>query len=508
MVLQPRLDMRQTQGLVMTPQLQQAIKLLQLSNLELGAWIEQELERNPLLERAEPSVAVLPESDVPVEYRRDAGQDVLVDPIDGAREAPLDVEVDNTFDEGSPREGPAWDPDEALGRWDRVGHGGRGDFSDNEMDHDRQVSAARSLRDHILEQVELDIPDPVDRLVAVALLDALDDNGWLLVPTLDIADGLGTSQEHVEAVLRVVQRFDPPGLFSRSLKECLALQLADRDRLDPAMESLVDNLDLLARRDFATLMRICGVDETDLQDMITEIRALDPKPAQHFDAVVAPPVVPDVLMRPLPDGGWIVELNPDTLPKVLVNSRYYARVSKAALSKEEKAFVTENFQSASWLVKSLDQRANTILKVSTEIVRRQHRFFEEGVSGLRPLILRDIAEAVDMHESTVSRVTNNKYLSTPRGVYELKYFFTQAISTTDGRDSVSAEAVRLRIKSLIDGEEPGKVLSDDALVAILQAEGIDIARRTVAKYRESMKIPSSVQRRREKFMGGSPPVAV
>lgn len=492
----------------MTPQLQQAIKLLQLSNLELGAWVEQELERNPLLERDERSAAVILEADVPVEQRRDAGQDVVVDPVDGAREASLDIEVDNTFDEGSPGEGPAWDPDAALGSWDRVGNGGRGDFSDTDTDAAGQAGAPRSLRDHLLEQVELDIRDPSDRLVALALVDALDDNGWLSSSTGDIADGLGTSPEHVDAVLQVVQGFDPPGIFARSLKECLALQLADLDRLDPAMQALLDNLDLLARRDFAAMMRTCGVDGPDLQDMIAEIRALDPKPAQKFDMVAAAPVIPDILMRPLSGGGWIVELNPDTLPKILVNSRYYARITSSALSKEEKAFVTDSFQSASWLVKSLDQRANTILKVSTEIIRRQHRFFEVGVSGLRPLILRDIAEAVDMHESTVSRVTSNKYLSTPRGVYELKYFFTQAIATTDGSESLSAEAVRLRIRSLIDAEEPGKVLSDDALVAILKAEGVDIARRTVAKYRESMKIPSSVQRRREKSLDGPPRIAI
>jgi RNA polymerase sigma-54 factor len=266
------------------------------------------------------------------------------------------------------------------------------------------------------------------------------------------------------------------------------------------MEALLAHLDLVARRDFNGLLKYCGVDSEDLQEMLGELRALDPKPAYRFEGAAAQPVTPDVLMRANPEGGWIVELNPETLPRVLVNNRYYAKVSKAAQSKDEKAFISENFQTASWLVKSLDQRAQTILKVSSELVRQQNAFFERGIQGLRPLILRDIAVAIEMHESTVSRVTSNKYIATPRGIYELKYFFTQAIAGADGGDAHSAEAVRHRIKALIDNEPPKKILSDDAIVDILKKDGIDIARRTVAKYREGMKIPSSVQRRREKAM--------
>jgi RNA polymerase sigma-54 factor len=298
--------------------------------------------------------------------------------------------------------------------------------------------------------------------------------------------------------LQLLQRLDPPGIFARSLAECLALQLAERGRLDPAMQALLDRLDLLAKRDLAQLMKHCGVDAEDLKEMIAEIRALNPKPGSAFDQSLAQPVIPDILMRPQPGGDWIVELNSETLPRVLVNTRYYARVAKDARRKEEKDYLSERYQAANWLVKSLHQRATTILKVASEIVRQQDAFFRRGIQHLKPLILRDIADAISMHESTVSRVTTNKHMATPRGLYELKYFFTAAIASSGGGEAHSAESVRFRIKSLIDAETVEGVLSDDKLVEMLKAEGIDIARRTVAKYREAMKIPSSVQRRREK----------
>lgn len=483
----------------MTPQLQQAIKLLQLSNLELTAYVEQELERNPLLERddgprdtADPATAH--------DERRDADS-LLVDHTEsGVAEAPLDIDIDNSYDEGSPLEGPAYDPDSGQAAWDRVGSGGRSDFGDDDRAYDDSLTGTPSLRDHLVEQLTLDLSDGADRMIGMALIDSLDDSGWLTASVAEIADGLGAPVARVQGVLDRLRRFDPAGVFAFNLQDCLALQLQDRDRYDPAMQALVENLDLLAKRDLPGLLKVCQVDREDLHDMIAELRALDPKPAHRFDGAPAQPVVPDVLMRPNPEGGWIVELNPATLPRVLVNTRYYAEVSKAARSKDDKAFISETFQTASWLVKSLDQRANTILKVASELVRQQHGFFERGVQGLKPLILRDIATVIDMHESTVSRVTSNKYIATPRGVYELKYFFTQAIAGANGADAHSAEAVRHRIKELIDAEPPAKILSDDAIVDILRKDGIDIARRTVAKYREGMRIPSSVQRRREKKM--------
>ena len=500
MALGPRLDIRQTQSLVMTPQLQQAIKLLQLSNFELSAFIDQELERNPLLERedgeapverAEPKADA---TDLPVLDSAPPETPLLDGP--GPRDEGLDVDYDNTFNNDSAMD--AGDG-EAFSQWGAKG-GGSHNFDDGESNLEQTVAGELSLRDHLTAQINVDIGDPGDRLIALHLIEMLDEAGYLIGDLADLAERLGCPLSRVEEVLAKVQTFDPVGLFGRTLKECLGLQLAERNRLDPAMQALLDNLELLARRDLPGLMKVCGVDAEDLAEMIGEIKALDPKPALRFDHIVAQPVTPDVLMRRAQDGAWLVELNSDTLPRVLVNTRYYSKIAGSARSKDDKTYISERYQSANWLVKSLHQRATTILKVATEIVRQQDAFFRHGVQHLRPLVLRDIATAISMHESTVSRVTSNKYIATPRGIYELKYFFTQAINSADGGDAHSAESVRHRIKALIDAE--GKdVLSDDRIVEILKAEGIDIARRTVAKYREAMGIGSSVQRRREKSLG-------
>jgi RNA polymerase sigma-54 factor len=504
MAIGPRLDIRQTQSLVMTPQLQQAIKLLQLSNFELAAFIDQELERNPLLERedaerggteaAEPKADA---GDLPVLDSLPAEAPLLDGMGPGGAEDGLDVDYDNTFNNDSAADAVR---DESLGQWNNVGSGGGHGFDDGESGLEQMAAGDISLRDHLMAQVNVDIPDPGDRIIAAHLIEMLDEAGYLVGDLEELAERLGCPPGRIETVLKRVQSFDPVGVFARSLKECLGLQLAEKNRLDPAMQALLDNLELLARRDLPALMKACGIDAEDLAEMIGEIKALDPKPALAFDHVVAQPVTPDVLMRRAQDGSWVVELNSDTLPRVLVNTRYYSKIAGAARSKDDKTYISERFQSANWLVKSLHQRATTILKVATEIVRQQDAFFRLGVQHLRPLVLRDIATAISMHESTVSRVTSNKYIATPRGIYELKYFFTQAIGSADGGDAHSAEAVRHRIKVLIDAE--GKtVLSDDSIVDALKAEGIDIARRTVAKYREAMGIGSSVQRRREKSMG-------
>ena len=330
------------------------------------------------------------------------------------------------------------------------------------------------------------------------LIDCLDDTGYLRVDICDIAERLGTDPSGVESILTVLQTFDPPGIFARDVKECLALQLKDKDRFDPAMQTLIANLDLLARRDYSQLKRLCEVDQEDLVDMLEEIKALDPKPGNAFGATILQPVIPDVLVRTAQDGGWQIELNSETLPRVLVNQTYYASLPKSGLEDREKEFLTDCLQTASWLVKSLDQRARTILRVSREIVRQQDAFLTYGVEHLRPLNLKAIADAIEMHESTVSRVTSNKYMATPRGIFELKYFFTSSIAATGGGDAHSGESVRYKIKQLIDAEDPGAILSDDAIVKVLQGNGVDIARRTVAKYREAIGISSSVQRRREK----------
>ena len=299
-------------------------------------------------------------------------------------------------------------------------------------------------------------------------------------------------------MLAVLQTFDPPGVCARNLTECLAIQLKERDRFDPAMQALVGHLDLLAKRDLAALRRLCGVSDEDFADMIAEIRNLNPKPGLAFGSTVVQPIVPDVYVRAAPDGTWQVELNSDTLPKVLINQRYYAQVSKTTHNDKDKTYLADCLQTATWLVRALDQRAKTILKVSSEIVRQQDGFFANGVQHLRPLNLKTVADAISMHESTVSRVTANKYMATSRGIFELKYFFTSSIAAADGGEAHSAEAVRHRIRQLIDAESAEDVLSDDTIVEKLREAGIDIARRTVAKYREAMRIPSSVQRRREK----------
>ncbi len=499
MALTPRLDLRQSQSLVMTPQLQQAIKLLQLSNLELNEYIEAELEKNPMLERDEGERDrddagdgeigdETGEADALQSIDFDAAQKVGIE--DDAR----DVDYDNAYSDDSPADG-GLDQHQTTSFAD-AGSGG-GSFDQLAPNLEETVSERPSLRDHLGAQLSMDIADPVDRMIGLQLIDMLDEAGYFSGNLEDVAGILDCGVEQVEATLAKLQQFDPSGIFARSLSECLGLQLSEKDHLDPCMQTFLDNLELVAKRDFKGLAKVCGADLEDVLDMVEEIKTLDPKPALAFDHSITQPITPDVLMRPAPGGGWIIELNSNSLPRVLVNNHYYAQVSGQTRSKSEKQYITEQFHSANWLVKSLHQRATTILKVASELVVQQNAFFKKGVQHLKPLVLRDIAEVIEMHESTVSRVTSNKYIATPRGIYELKYFFTSAIHATGGGVH-SAEAVRHRIKALIDEEEPKKILSDDKIVETLKTEGIEIARRTVAKYRESMKIPSSVQRRRNK----------
>jgi RNA polymerase sigma-54 factor len=496
MAIAPRLDLRQSQTLVMTPQLRQAIKLLQFSNIEVNAFVEEEMERNPLLERddaPEPPVgerAALDQIEPRTSAVMDSADAARSDTLPADAGSPLDAEHAETYDPGG-----AGDGTPLVGRID--GTGGSHSFEGDDRGIDDFAGAERSLRDHLGEQLRLNFSDPVDRMVGAHMIALLCPAGRLTADPAAIAKAMGLALERIEAVRARMMRFDPVGLFARDLRECLAAQLAERNRLDPAMQLLLDNLELLARRENRRLMTVCGVDAEDLTEMIAEIKALDPKPGATWDITPVQLVVPDLLMRQLPDGGWIIELNPETMPRVLVNERFYAKVAPAA-KKDEKVFLTERLANANWLVRSLQQRAQTILKVAAEIIRQQDGFLRLGVAFLRPLILRDIAEAVELHESTVSRVTANKYIATPRGMFELKYFFTTAIHGTDGGDSHSAEAVRHRIRGLIDLEPAAEILSDDAIVAVLRREGVDIARRTVAKYREALRIPNSVQRRREK----------
>jgi RNA polymerase sigma-54 factor len=522
MALTQRLEFRQTQSLVMTPQLMQAIKLLQLSNLDLVAFVEDELERNPLLERAsdDGDPAERAERSDAAEGSEDGGfaDDASFNAQDGQdgasefeavaeqwmdRDLGSRAEMEQTFDSGLENvfsEEPAEAASRAAQDVAPTSYTEWGGGASNDGDYNLEsfVAAEVTLADHLAEQLSLAITDPVQRLIGQYLIDLVDEAGYVPADLSHIAEQLGASAADVETILAVVQKFDPPGICARSLSECLAIQLRERDRYDPAMRALVENLDLLARRDVASLRKICGVDDEDLAEMIAEIRQLDPKPGLKFSSARVQTVVPDVFVRPGPDGGWLVELNSDTLPKVLVNQSYYSELAGNLRKGDDKSYFADCLQNATWLVRALDQRARTILKVSTEIVRQQDGFFQHGVAHLRPLNLKVVADAIQMHESTVSRVTANKYMATPRGIVELKYFFTAAIASADGGDAHSAEAVRHRIKQLIDAENPNEILSDDAIVEMLRAAGIDIARRTVAKYREAMRIPSSVQRRRDK----------
>ena len=489
MALGPRLDLRQSQSLVMTPQLQQAIRLLALSNLEVEAFIAEEVEKNPLLD-AERDEVNASELDGPSEDRS-TQSDTLLDPTPGDADSALDVDLTaETFHHDSIADGgPGMDGQ--LG----ISGGSEGGFEDG-PDFDAMAADAPSLRDHLLAQAGLAF-DPQDLLIASHLIDQVDEAGYLAMSLLDLANRLGVALSRIEQVLQTIQTFDPTGVGARSLGECLALQAKEADRYDPAMARLLDNLDLLAEGRLAQLQRMCGVDAEDMADMIKELRNYDPKPGLKFGSSSIEAVTPDIFVA-RKGKGWAVEINSATLPRLLINRSYYAEIASGAQDKASKAWLSECLQSANWLVRALDQRQRTIVKVASEIVKQQEAFFNEGVSQLRPLTLRAVAEAIGMHESTISRVTSNKYLSCARGLFELKYFFTSGIAAADGGEAVSAEAVKSAIRTLINAESPKAILSDDTLVEMLNEKGFDIARRTVAKYREAMGIGSSVQRRRQK----------
>ncbi len=498
MALSAKLELRQSQQLVMTPQLQQAIRLLQLSNMELSQFVETELERNPLLERAaEQAVAgERPEPDAaPSPEPVDGSLDFTSASDKSTRE--LDSEAADAFPEAEPGE---LGPNLGNSPWS-TSASRSGPSSGEDPNLEEFVAEHISLKDHLTQQLGQVLRTPGEQLIGRHLIDLVDETGYLRADLSEIAERLGTTTNTIENVLHQLQSLEPAGVLARDLRECLALQLKDKGRLDPMMEAFLDNLPLLASRNLPALKRAIGADAEDLADMIAEIRALDPKPGLSFGSVDVQAVVPDVLVRLGTDGSWTVELNTDTLPRVLVNRTYFTRVSRNTRTEKDKEFLQDCLQNANWLVKSLDQRARTILRVAEEIVRQQDRFLAYGVQHLRPLNLKTVADAIKMHESTVSRVTSNKYMATTRGIFELKYFFTSAIPSAGEGEAHSSEAVRHRIKTLIEAEKPSAVLSDDKLVEILGREGIDIARRTVAKYREAMRIPSSVQRRREKKMG-------
>jgi RNA polymerase sigma-54 factor len=504
-----RLDLRQTQGLVMTPQLQQAIKLLQLSNLELAAFVERELEENPFLERVEENAAA---ADAATTDPATADAAPAPDPATPAEGRPLDGQQAMAEHDG----GDGWaggsddgwadsgrEPlpaDMGFGDLGTSGHAGGTGFEDDALGLEGRLSRPQTLRDHLIEQLSLDFEAGPERIIGLHLIDLVDDAGYLRDDVDRLADRLGTSADAVDGVLERLQRFDPPGVFARSVRECLALQLRERDRLDPAMAALLDHLPLVAEANLPGLLRVTGVLPDDLPEMIAELKALNPKPGLAFAHETVHAVVPDIFVYPVGGGRWGVELNNATLPKVLVDTGYYAEVAHKRGDARLRAYASERFQSANWLVKALDQRARTVLRVAEAVVERQRAFLERGVRYLRPLLLRDIAEATQMHESTVSRAAAEKYVATPRGNLPFKYFFSNALPGADGETGHAAEAIRQQIKVLIAREAPARVLSDDQIVDILRTSGVVIARRTVAKYRESLAIPSSVQRRRSKAL--------
>jgi len=381
-----------------------------------------------------------------------------------------------------------------------AGRGRSNDFGYEPFDIATRLSRPKSLREHLVEQLHVDLPPGPERIIGVHLIDLVDECGYVRGDLAEVADRLGCTVAAVEAVLGRLQHFDPPGVLARSVQECLALQLRDLDRLDPAMQALLEHLDLLAQGALDRLQKACGVLPEDLPEMIAELKALNPKPGLAFAHEVVETVVPDVFVLPVPGGGWRVELNAATLPRVLVNSAYYTEISGRTVDRRAKEYLAERFQSASWLVKALDQRARTVLKVAEAVVARQLGFLNHGVQHLRPMVLRDIAEATEMHESTISRATADKYVATPRGNFPFKYFFSNALPGTSGEESHAAEAIRQQVKAMIEREDPERVLSDDQIVTALRAKGVVIARRTVAKYREFLAIPSSVERRRSKAL--------
>jgi RNA polymerase sigma-54 factor len=505
MSLSARMNLKQSQSLTMTPQLMQSIRLLQYTPLELSQFIDEQIQSNPLL------VLANKDEDPPVQMddQVQSLDDNLVDlnevslMADGDisqvknMENVLDVNMRNVFPDD---EIASKSNSELRNRDDySVGPSGELHVSGASIDLDSFSASAPGMREAMSEQIALEFKSERERLIAVELIDYLDDAGYFDGHLSEIASRFAVELTQVEHILARVQQFDPPGIFARNLGECLSVQLRRQKKFHPAMESLIENLELLARKDFVSLCKICDVDEQKILEMVADIQSLDPKPGTSFVTQGVQTVIPEILLKKLDDGDWQVEINSQTLPHILVDQSYFSTITKGVdKTSADYKFMNECLQSANWLSRSLDQRAQTIIKVATEIVKHQQEFFDKGVQHLKPLNLKTIAEAVGMHESTISRVTSNKYIMTPRGLFELKYFFTVSIGGVDGLNNHSAESIRQRIKVLIDGEDVKNVLSDDNIVLLLKRENIEIARRTVAKYRESLNIASSVQRRREK----------
>jgi len=496
--LGPRLDLRQSQSLVMTPQLQQAIKLLAASNLEIESFIAEALEANPLLDTGGPADVGEPER---IELAAPPGEDAPADELmlrgGGEGDAPLDLSsVDRDWDTGDGEARNARDAE-----WGAAASGTGGDF-DDAPDWEQLRAAEITLSEHLEGQIGALTSDPRTGFIARHIIGLLDDAGYLGTPIDEVADDLGVELFEAESALTLVQSLDPTGVGARNLAECIAIQAREADRYDPCMAALISNLDLVARGEVERLKRLCRVDDEDFADMLRELRSYNPRPGLAFMPSDSSSVVPDILITANAAGGWDIALNEDTLPKLIVNRGYFVELNAGATSKESQGWLKEKLADAHWLIRALDQRQKTILKTAAEIVKQQDGFFRRGVSELRPLTLREVAEKIEMHESTVSRVTSNKYLACARGTFELKYFFTSGVASADGEGASSA-AIKSRIKALIDAETAKNILSDQQLAEMLQKEGFDLARRTVAKYREAIGLGSSAERRRAKKLAGA-----
>jgi RNA polymerase sigma-54 factor len=497
MALGPRLDLRQTQSLVMTPQLQQAIKLLAASNLEIETFIAEALEANPLLDASAPAPDEPDRVEALEALPEGASADELMLRGGGEGDAPLDLaSVDRDWDTG---DGEARSSRDA--EWGAAAGSAGGDF--DEMPDWEQLRAAElTLVEHLEAQIGAASPDPQAAFIARHIIGLLDEAGYLPTPLDEVADDLGVNVFDAKSALRLVQSLDPSGVGARNLAECIAIQAREADRYDPCMKALIDNLELVARGEVERLKRLCRVDDEDIADMLRELRSYNPRPGLAFAPSATSTVQPDILLTDNGKGGWDIALNEETLPKLIVNRGYFLELNAGAENKESQGWLKEKLADAHWLIRALDQRQKTILKTAAEIVRQQDGFFRRGVAELRPLTLREVAEKIEMHESTVSRVTSNKYLACARGTFELKYFFTSGVASADGEGASSA-AIKARIKALVDAETAKNILSDQLLAEMLQQEGFDLARRTVAKYREAIGIGSSAERRRAKRLAGA-----
>ncbi|EFL5712984.1 RNA polymerase factor sigma-54 [Escherichia coli] len=470
------LQLRLSQQLAMTPQLQQAIRLLQLSTLELQQELQQALESNPLLEQIDTHEEI---------DTRETQDSETLDTADALEqkeipeELPLDASWDTIYTAGTPS-------------------GTSGDYIDDELPV-YQGETTQTLQDYLMWQVELTPFSDTDRAIATSIVDAVDETGYLTVPLEDILESIGDEEidiDEVEAVLKRIQRFDPVGVAAKDLRDCLLIQLSQFDKTTPWLEEarliISDHLDLLANHDFRTLMRVTRLKEDVLKEAVNLIQSLDPRPGQSIQTGEPEYVIPDVLVRKH-NGHWTVELNSDSIPRLQIN-QHYASMCNNARNDGDSQFIRSNLQDAKWLIKSLESRNDTLLRVSRCIVEQQQAFFEQGEEYMKPMVLADIAQAVEMHESTISRVTTQKYLHSPRGIFELKYFFSSHVNTEGGGEA-SSTAIRALVKKLIAAENPAKPLSDSKLTSLLSEQGIMVARRTVAKYRESLSIPPSNQRK-------------